>query len=59
MADNQSGTGAPGKQNKSEGQGKRSTGDHTKTSTDNRSKQVKDNNRSTDKTNVNRNTSRR
>jgi len=30
MADNQSGTGAPGKQNKSEGQGKTETGNHTK-----------------------------
>lgn len=59
MADQQAGTGAPGKQNKSEGQGRIETGNHTRASTDNRSKQVKHNNRSSDKVEVNRNTSRR
>jgi hypothetical protein len=59
MADKQTGTGARGKQNQSEGQNKTERGNHTGTSADNRSKQIRNNNRSTDKVDVNRNTSRR
>jgi hypothetical protein len=59
MADKQTGTGAHGKQNKSEGQGKTEWVNHTRTSTGNRSKQVRNENHSTDKIDINRNTSRR
>ena len=59
MADKQTGTGARGKQNKPKGQNRTETGNHTRTSTDNRSKQVKENNRSTNKVDINRNTSGR
>ena len=47
MADKQSGTGARGnRQDRPRGQGKSEYGNHTQTSTDNRSQQVKDNNKS-------------
>ena len=47
MADKQSGTGARGnRQDRPRGQGTSEYGNHTKTSSDNRSQQVKDNNKS-------------
>lgn len=57
MADKQSGTGARGKQDRPKGQGSEERGNHTRTSTDNRSKQVKDSNRSSEK--IDRTTGRR
>ena len=59
MADKQTGTGAKGRQQNVKGQGSSESGNHTKTSTDNRSRQVKDNNRSSDKVTTNQTTSRR
>lgn len=49
MADKQTGTGSRGKQNRPKEQGGNEYGNHTRTSTDNRSRQVKENNRSTEK----------
>ena len=47
MADKQSGTGARGNsQNRPKGQGTNEHGNHTKTSTDNRSQQIKEQNKS-------------
>jgi hypothetical protein len=49
MADKQTGTGARGNsQDRPRGQGSNEYGNHTKTSTDNRSKQIKDTNQSSD-----------
>ena len=49
MADKQTGTGARGNsQERPRGQGSSEYGNHTKTSTDNRSKQIKDTNQSSD-----------
>lgn len=59
MVHKPTGTGARGKQNKPEGQGRNETGNHTEASANNRLKQVKRNNRSTGKVDVNRSTSRR
>ena len=50
MADKQTGTGARGKQNKPKGQQSSERGNDTRSSMDNRSKQIKDFNRSNDKT---------
>ena len=49
MADKQTGSGAGGRQDKIKGQDHNETGNDTKTSTNNRSRQIKDRNRSSEK----------
>ena len=49
MADKQTGSGDRGKQKKVKGQGHNETGNDTRTSSNNRSRQIKERNRSTEK----------